>query len=86
MAPELFEEITAQGYVIRRTDNWSIEVWPMLYNWRVVLVPPGPPSTVWKGYCYFGTEVGTMARAILAANAWEDPEHTDPAGFDKRAF
>lgn len=38
------------------------------------------------GYCYFGTGLESLARAVAAGLQWVDPLNTAPEGFDKQAF
>lgn len=79
-------EATEHGWVIRRTDDYVVEVWRMAFNWRLVVGRPWGPGTVDRGFCYFGTGATVALRAIGAGLAWEDPYNTLPEGFDKRAF
>lgn len=79
------EEIE-NGFRVRLTEEYSIEVWRMLFNWRLVILEPDQQVSVWHGYCFFGTDLTSLARAIAAGLAWEDPMHTDPPDFDKKAF
>lgn len=58
----------------------------MLFNWRLVILEPNQEHSVWHGYCFFGTDLTSLARAIAAGLAWEDPMHTDPPDYDKKAF
>lgn len=79
-------EQTSQGFIIRREEKYVIEVWRMLFNWRLVVLLPNQTATVEHGYCYFGTGLEALTRAVAAGLEWDDPLHTDPAGFDKKAF
>lgn len=83
-------ERTAEGsFVIAKTDEFVVEVTPMIFNWRVVVATPDQYQSTWeKGYCYFGTGLETLIRATIAAEEWAkgDPFTTDPEGYDKRAF
>lgn len=74
------------GFRLRETDEYIVEVHLMLFNWRLVVMLPGQEQFIEHGYCYFGTGAETLALAVAAAKAWEDPLHTDPVGFNKKAF
>jgi hypothetical protein len=90
--PDLLEALqTAEripgGYVLARTDDYVVDVTIMMFNWRIhVALPEQYGQTYEHGYCYFGTGVDTMLRAVAAGLAWEDPFNTDPTGYDKKAF
>lgn len=75
-----------QGFLVQDTPEYRVEVWRMLFNWRLVVLPPGPPTFVYHGYCYFGTDLESLARAIAAGLEWADPINTAPEGFNKKAF
>lgn len=60
--------------------------WKMLYNWRLVVMRPHQQIDTIHGYCYFGTDLATLARTVAAGLQWEDPLHSAPEGFDKQAF
>ena len=84
---ELAIPLDRGGYRLAEGDDWYVEVHRMLYNWRLVVGLAELDGVSYeKGYCYFGTDQATLAKAILAARAWEDPLDTDPVGFDKRAY
>lgn len=75
------------GWIIRRNDEYVIDVMRQLFNWRLHVADADSYGTFYEhGYCYFGLGVESLVRAILAAQQWEDPLHTDPVGFDKKAF
>ena len=77
---------TEDGFKVRETEEYVIEVHEMLFNWRIVIMRPNQKITIDHAYCYYGTGLETLARAIAAAVAWEDPYNTKPEGFDKQAF
>lgn len=74
------------GFRLAQTGEYVIEVWAYLFNWRLVVMPPNQKLIVSHGYCYFGRGLETLTRAVAAGLEWEDPMHTDPPGFDKKAF
>lgn len=76
----------SNGFRLQETDEYVVEVWVMLFNWRLVVMPPNQQQVVSHGYCYFGRDLGTLARAVAAGLEWRDPMNTEPAGYDKRAF
>lgn len=77
---------TPNGFRIRQTDEYVIEVWAMIFNWRLVVMPPNQELFVDRGFCYFGRGLDSLAKAVVAGLAWEDPYGTDPEGYDKKAF
>lgn len=90
---------TEHGFRIRTTDTYFLEVHRALFNWRLVLhihgIECSPPSvehaegvcpTLEHGYCFFGLGLESLTRAVAAGLDWHDPLHTDPAGFDRKAF
>jgi hypothetical protein len=84
---DLFERTEYGSFIIRRTDDYVIEVNPMLFNWRLcVALAEEFGRTYVHGYCYFGTDHTALIRAIVAAMGWDDPLNTDPVGFDKKAY
>jgi hypothetical protein len=80
----VIEEIEG-GYRVQRGDGYVVDVMRMAFNWRVVLHPDNG-AFYDRGFCYFGVTFESLARAVAAAVAWEDPYNTLPEGFDKQAF
>ena len=76
----------ANGFRIRQTDEYVIEVWAMIFNWRLVVMKPNQELFVDRGFCYFGRGLDSLARAVAAGELWTDPYGTDPIGYDQRAF
>jgi hypothetical protein len=74
------------GYRLQECDEYVVEVWRMMFNWRLVVMLPNQTALVEHGFCYFGTSLESLARAVAAGIAWEDPLHTAPNGYDKQAF
>lgn len=74
------------GWRVKSTDEYVVEVWKTLFNWRLVVMVPNQQATVEHGFCYFGLGLESLTRAIAAGLEWEDPMNTKPAGFDKQAF
>lgn len=76
----------SNGFRLQETDKYVVEVWGYIFNWRLVVYPAGQLTSVSHGYCYFGRGLEPLARAVAAGLEWQDPMHTDPTGFDKKAF
>lgn len=75
------------GWIIRRTDEYVIDVARQIFNWRLHVAVPENYGTFYEhGYCYFGTGADSLVLAIEAGKRWEDPLHTDPIGFGKKAY
>lgn len=70
-------------FTVKETDEWLIEVCPMIFNWRVVLTPRDCPETWEHGWCYFGTGELTFLRAVAAAQAFDPATESAPMGYDK---
>ena len=75
---------TPHGFQLQKTEEYTVEVWRMIVNWRLVVFTD--EISVHHGYCFFGTSLESLARAVAAGLEWEDPLNTDPPGFDKKAF
>ena len=76
----------ANGFRLQETDEYVVEVWAMLFNWRLVVMPPNQQLVVTHGYCYFGRGLDSLTRAVAAGLDWADPLRTEPPGYDKKAF
>ncbi len=74
------------GFRLQETDDYVVEAWKMLYNWRLVVMRPHQQIDTIYGYYYFDTHPATLARTVAAGLQWEDPLHSSPEGFDKQAF
>lgn len=71
----------------RTPDFEVIDVTRQIFNWRLHVAQAEDYGRLYEhGYCYFGTDAFTLARAVSAGLAWDDPLNTDPVGFDKKAF
>lgn len=68
---------------VKSTANWHVEICPMIFNYRVVLTPVDCLDTWEHGWCYFGTGAGSLAKAVLAARAFDPETESAPAGYDK---
>lgn len=64
-----------KGFRLQETDDYVVEAWKMLYNWRLVVMRPHQQIDTINGYCYFGTDLETLARAVAAGLQWQDPLH-----------
>jgi hypothetical protein len=74
------------GYVVWSNDEYTVEVWRMMFNWRLVAYVTGDDMNVLHGYCYFGTELRSLALAVIAGQNWKDVLNAEPEGYDKKAF
>ncbi|MCJ1687469.1 hypothetical protein [Rathayibacter sp. VKM Ac-2927] len=77
---------TENGFRLQETKTFTIEVWKMLFNWRLVVMLPHQQIETTHGYCYFGTGLESLAHAAAAGLQWEDPMNTASEGYDKQAF
>lgn len=88
-ALELLEnaEKTIDGFVLKRTSDYVVDVSRMLYNWRLQVARAEEYGRQYEhGFCYFGTGMESLGRVALAAAQWNDPLNTLPEGFDKQAY
>lgn len=66
------------AYRVGETETSYIEVTPMLFNDRIIVVPKSAPRTYDRFWCY---QKG--GAAILAALAWDGADDTEPVGWIK---
>lgn len=75
------------GWIAQRTSEYVVDVTRMLFNWRIHVSLAEEYGTAYQhGYCYFGNDPDTFVIALSAAKQWADPLHSDPIGFNKKAF
>lgn len=72
------------GYRIKSTLTHHIDIYRMIFNWRIITVPKNAPMFVDRGWCYQGTGLAGFLPAALAAIAWDGANDTEPAGYFKR--
>lgn len=75
--PTQFERVDG-GWRVRETDTHFIDIYPMLFNDRIVTVPKAAPLTVDRYWCY-----DKGGPAFLAAAAWDGSDETEPVGWKK---
>lgn len=63
---------------VLETEDSFIEVMPMLFNDRLVVVPKVSPRTYGRFWCY-----PKGGSALLAALAWDGGDDTEPVGWIK---
>ncbi|WP_435108142.1 hypothetical protein [Nocardiopsis synnemataformans] len=74
------------GIMTVRTDPGRVvSVQMMVVNWRIVTSDSDQSMSQNGGWCYFGRDNATLARALIAARDFT-PDMDDPVGYDKRAF
>ena len=66
------------AYRVGETEAAYIEVVPMLFNDRIIVVPKSAPRTYDRYWCY---QKG--GAAIFAALAWDGADDTEPVGWIK---
>lgn len=75
------------GYRVAETATHEFHVVRMLFNWRIgkIRKPIEPYSFLEQDsqYCYVGTDLATLARAILAARVWAATGAKEPEGWNK---
>jgi hypothetical protein len=71
------------GWRIKETATHFIDVLIQIYNYRISRTPKARPLTYDRFYCYAGKDRATLLLAVLAANAWDGADDTDPLGWSK---
>lgn len=72
-----------QCYTVKQCGDWLVEIVPMIFNYRIVLTPAADPDSYAYGWCYFGGSEASMARAVMAAVAFDPRVDLEPHGYDK---
>lgn len=72
------------GYRIKTTSTHHIDIYRMIFNWRIVTVPVNASMFVDRGWCYQGTGLHGFLPAVLAAVMWDGSDETEPPGYFKR--
>lgn len=70
---------------VKTVGGYHIEVFPMLFNWRLhtVCADAGPLEWSDRFWCYEGRGWDAYTRAVLAAHAWDGAADTEPVGWIK---
>lgn len=70
---------------VKTVGDYHIEVISMAFNWRVhtVLVDGFPWTWSARFWCYQGRGRDSFLAAVLAAQAWDGGNDTEPAGWVK---
>lgn len=71
------------GFRVKTVGAYHVDVLRMLVNWRLVTTPVAFPDVVDRGWCYLGTGPVSFVAVVLAANAWDVADDTEPAGWFK---
>lgn len=74
------------GFRVKETETSVIDVQRMIFNWRVSRTPKADLDYYDRAYCYYGTSVLVLLRAVSAALEWDGADDTDPVGWDKNAL
>lgn len=70
-------------WFVKRTTHWRVEIFEMIYNYRIVLSRVNDHSSYERAWCYFGTDPTSFARAIFAARNFDPECQEAPADYDK---
>lgn len=81
----LWLEDRIYGYRVKTTTTHHIDLYRMIFNWRIVTVPVDAPDFVDRSWYYQGTGLAGFLPAALAAVAWDGSDDTEPPGYFKRA-
>jgi hypothetical protein len=71
------------GLRVGETDTHYIDVLKMMFNFRVVNTRKDQPGLYDSGFCYFGTDVQSLLRAVAAGVAWAESGAEEPPGWDR---
>lgn len=75
------------GYRVAETETHEFHVVRMAFNWRIGKMRKPVERLSWlepnSQYCYVGTGLATLARAILAAQVWAATGAAEPEGWNK---
>lgn len=72
---------TIRAWTDPQGDSWIIDLVPMLFNWRVVMMRADEECIgYWYAWCY-----ARVSTAVLAVIGWEPEIEDEPAGWHKRA-
>lgn len=70
------------GVYTKETETHYIDVIPMLFNWRVATTRKGR-CYYERHWCYQGRGMRSFAAAVLAVDAWDGSDDTEPPGWNK---
>lgn len=70
------------GLRLLETGTHYIDVYPMIFNWRLSQLPKGErvPDRYW---CYRGTGTLTLLRIVAVVREWRGDQATEPYGWVK---
>jgi hypothetical protein len=71
------------GWRVKETPTHHIDVLIQIFNFRIARTPKARPLTFDRFYCYAGKGRATLLSAVLAANAWDGADDTEPLGWNK---
>lgn len=72
------------GFRVKTAGGYHADVYGMLVNWRLALVPVETPVPVARRYwCYAGRGGETLALALASAALWDGTEDWEPSGFER---
>lgn len=73
------------GWRVKETPTHFIDVLEMIWNYRIVTTPKSC-ELVWdRGWCYQGKDFAAFMTVVLAAQAWDGSDETEPEGYFKVA-
>jgi hypothetical protein len=73
------------GWRVKMNDAGThyIDVFIMLFNYRIAATPTDNPYLVDRHWCYAGRGRDALLRCVLAAMAWDGAQDTEPEGWNK---
>lgn len=74
------------GFFVHETDTHLVHVMEMIFSYRIVRTSKGDQSGPDRAWCYYGKDLGTFAKAVLAASMWDGADDSQPRGWDKDAM
>lgn len=82
--PEL-RQVEDGRWRVKETATHYIEVLEMIWNWRIVTTPKSCEMVWDRGWCYEGKDLAAFLTVVLAAQAWDGSDATEPEGYFKVA-
>lgn len=73
----------AGGFRVKETETAWIDVLRMIFNWRVANTLKSDPDSSRRHWCYAGTSLLTLIRAVGAVAEWDGADGSEPEGWNK---
>ena len=71
------------GFRVKETETHWVDVLKMIWSWRIVTTSKDVPESYDRHWCYAGTSLLSLIRAVGAAAEWDGSDGTEPEGWNK---